>query len=93
MKISYKIKDFGETFEVEIDDGFISGLWKDGKDVMDDQDEDYLTASTGWQCRRPGNRPKTLGLNQSWMNTTAPKKCHSQLESGRGQFPCPQRTS
>ena len=42
MKISYKIKDFGETFEVEIDDGFISGLWKDGKDVMDDQDEDYL---------------------------------------------------
>ena len=42
MKISYKIKDFGETFEVEIDDGFISGLWKDGKAVMDDQAEDYL---------------------------------------------------
>jgi len=40
MRVS--IKDFGETFEVEIDDGFISGLWKDGKDVMDDQDEDYL---------------------------------------------------
>lgn len=39
---TYTVKDLGSTYEVELDDEIVSGLWEGDKDVLDDKDEDDL---------------------------------------------------
>ena len=39
---TYEVKDLGDVYIVEIDDDLVSAVWKNGKDVTDDQDDDDL---------------------------------------------------
>lgn len=39
---TYEVKDLGDVYIVEIDDDLVSAVWKNGKDVTDDQDESDL---------------------------------------------------
>lgn len=39
---TYEVKYFGDVYIVEIDDDLASAVWKNGKDVTDDQDESDL---------------------------------------------------
>ena len=36
---TYEVKDLGDVYIVEIDDDLVSAVWKNGKDVTDDQDD------------------------------------------------------
>ena len=39
---TYEVEDLGDVYIVEIDDDLVSAVWKNGKDVTDDQDDDNL---------------------------------------------------
>ena len=39
---TYEVEDLGDVYIVEIDDDLVSAVWKNGKDVTDDQDDDDL---------------------------------------------------